>query len=60
MKKNAQNVSSDDQVIDLLQKLIMIELAKQQISQDDIAKVLGIGKLKVNTVLKHINLKKKV
>jgi hypothetical protein len=51
-------MSSDDTVIDLLQKLIIIELAKQKVPQNDIARIVGVASVKVNTILKYFKAKK--
>ncbi len=53
-----KNLSSDEVVIDLLQKLIMIELAKQGVPQTQISRIVGVATAKVNSVLKHFKQKK--
>jgi len=50
-------MSSDETIIDLLQKLIIIELAKQGVPQSDIARMIGVAKAKVNSILKHFKTK---
>lgn len=52
------NVSSDEVIIDLLQKLLIVELAKQGVPQGDIARMIGVAKAKVNSILKHFKTKK--
>ena len=52
-----KNLSSDEIVIDLLQKLIMIELAKEGVPQTQISRIVGVANVKVNSVLKHFNKK---
>lgn len=51
--------SSDEVIIDLLQKLLIVELAKQGVPQGDIAKMIGVAKATVNSVLKHFKTKNK-
>lgn len=55
----SKTIAGNEQIIDLLQKLIIIELAKQSIPQNDIARIVGIGSVKVNGILKYFNSKKK-
>lgn len=57
MPKN--NMSSNEVMIDLLQKLIIIELAKQGVPQNDIARIVGVASVKVNSILKYFNNKKR-
>lgn len=49
------NLDGSKKIITLLQYLIAIELAKLGISQQEIAKRLGIAKITVNNLLKDIN-----
>jgi hypothetical protein len=51
MPKNS--LSHNEVMIDLLQKLIIIELAKQGVPQNDIARIVGVGVVKVNAILKY-------
>lgn len=55
----AKALSTNEQIIDLLQKLIIIELAKQGVPQNDIARIIGVASAKVNSILKYFNPKKK-
>lgn len=48
-KNNETNIV----IIDLLQKLIIIELGKVGVPQNEIKKLLGVGIDKVNPILKH-------
>lgn len=52
-------MSSNEVMIDLLQKLIIIELAKQGVPQNDIARIVGVASVKVNSILKYFNNKKR-
>lgn len=54
-----KTLSKDDEIRDLLQKLLIIELAKQGVSQNDIARIVGVASVKVNTILKYFTPKKK-
>jgi len=54
-----KNITPVEETNDLLQKLLIIELAKQGIAQNDIARIVGIASIKVNSILKYFNTKKK-
>lgn len=54
-----KNLTPTEQMIDLLQKLTIIELAKQGVLQNDIARIVGVASVKVNSILKHFNTKRK-
>jgi hypothetical protein len=54
-----KNYSLDEQVVDLLQKLLVIELAKESIPQNDIARIVGIHITKVNSILKYFKSNKR-
>lgn len=51
--------TSDEVMIDLLQKIIIIELAKQKVPQNDIARIGGVSSVKINTLLKFFNSRNK-
>lgn len=54
-----KTLTQTEQQIDLLQKLLIIELAKQGVSQNDIARIVGVASVKINSILKYFNSKKK-
>jgi len=54
-----KNIDKSDLTIDLLQKLLIIELAKQGVPQNDIARIVGVASVKINAILKYFNSKKK-
>ncbi|MBS1555741.1 MAG: hypothetical protein JSU09_12530 [Bacteroidetes bacterium] len=54
-----KNIDKSDLTIDLLQKLLIIELAKQGVPQNDIARIVGVASVKINSILKYFNVKKK-
>jgi len=54
-----KNIDKADLTIDLLQKLLIIELAKQGVPQNDIARIVGVASVKINSILKYFNTKKK-
>lgn len=45
--------SNNDLNTELLQKLLIIELAKSGVPQNSIARIVGVGSVKVNALLKH-------
>ena len=51
-------MNSDEVIIDLLQKLLITQLANQGVSQNDIARIVGVGSVRVNSVVKKFNSKK--
>lgn len=54
-----KNITPTEETNDLLQKLLIIELAKQGVSQNDIARIVGVASVKINSILKYFNSKKK-
>lgn len=54
-----KNITPAEETNDLLQKLLIIELAKQGVSQNDIARIVGVASVKINSILKYFNSKKK-
>lgn len=54
-----KSISSEEQIIDLLQKQLVIELAKEGVPQNDIARIVGIHITKVNSILKYFKSAKK-
>jgi hypothetical protein len=52
-----KNINTEEVLIDLLQKLVIIELGKKGVPQNEIKKLLGVGIDKVNSILKYYNKK---
>ncbi len=58
MIKKQEKKSEIGEIIELLKKLLIIELGKTGMPQRDIRKVVGIDINKVNRLVKHIKRKK--
>lgn len=54
-----KSISSEEQIIDLLQKQLEIQLAKDGVPQNDIARIVGIHITKINSILKFYKSAKK-
>jgi Mn-dependent DtxR family transcriptional regulator len=50
-----KNVTHEEQMEDLLQKLLILELYKSGVKRDDITKILKISSVKVSAIIKHLN-----
>lgn len=44
---------NNDLNTELLQKILIIQLAKEGVPQNNIARIVGVGTVKVNSLLKH-------
>ncbi|HEY5748602.1 MAG TPA: hypothetical protein VIU12_21175 [Chryseolinea sp.] len=51
-------ITSQDLNTELLQKLLIIELAKAGVPQNNIARIVGVASVKVNSILKYFKNKK--
>jgi transcriptional regulator len=51
--------SAKDETLLLLQKLVIIELAREGVPQKDIAKILGTNIVNVNSIVKLFNSNRK-
>jgi len=49
-----KNITNEEQIIDLLQKQLIISLYKDGFTRDEIKKILSISSDKVQAVLKHL------
>lgn len=54
----AKSPQTQDINTDLLQKLLIIELAKAGVTQANIGKIVGVATAKVNSILKHFKTSK--
>lgn len=52
------NKSNLDINTELLQKLLIVELAKAGVSQNNIARIVGVASVKVNSILKYFKTSK--
>lgn len=50
-----KKIEKEDQIIDLLEKLIIIELIKENVKRDDIKRILGIGGDKISNIQKYMS-----
>jgi DNA-directed RNA polymerase specialized sigma subunit len=55
MARNKKIIEPMNEVIDLLKKLLILELFKMNVSQAEIGKKLGIATITVNKMLKGVN-----
>lgn len=58
MSRKSNSFSKDERIIFLLEYLLVLGLSKTNLNQAQIAKRLGIAKVKVNVMLKGIEVDK--
>lgn len=56
-KKKIENL---EPVFDLMQKILIVILSKEGVSQNDIASIVGVATRKVNSILKLFNKPSKI
>lgn len=54
-----KKIDLSDVSIELLQKLLIVELAKSGVPQNDIARIVGVASTKVNAIVKLMKIKEK-
>lgn len=55
----AKEFNSHDVIIELLKKLLIVDLAKAGVPQNTIKKLVGVSTNKVNEIVKHFKLHEK-